>query len=796
MNLQTKVLLPILLLIVALCGASGYVSYRKAADELYVALVDNLRGEAEALSRAAGVLAKSAHLDVERIVQRDDVEAFYRGDLSDPKHLEHFGAVLKELEKSYPAFDRISLLSDKGIVIASSDPGTIGQNFSDRDYFQNAMQGRTFLAPPVKSRVTGKGVMVAAAPVTLDGRVAGVVYCPISLEYIYETSVKPVLIGQRGYAFILGANGLVAAHKDPALLFDPSAKNIALYKAMAASRADGVMEYVNADGARIFSYHAKDAFSRFTAVTQAEHNDVFSGLVDMRNSSILTAIAGITLSTIIILLVLRPVLRDVNAGMVFAGKVANGDLSATLAVRRKDELGKLAEALRAIPASLKQVVAEYQALEAAIEAGRLGAEGDHTRFSGEFASLIKGTNSILRRFRTIVDAIPSPVIMLDKQLVIRYMNTVAIKIGGENYQGRTCADIFRGEDHGSPSCALARAVETNSPQSAETVAHPGGSGALNISYTAIPMLDSEGRLVSVLQLIIDLTHIKSVQNTIMKVASQALAIADRVAGASAELSARVGDVSRGANVQRDRVASTAAAMEEMNSTVMDVARNAGEASEQAEATRKQAREGAELVNKVIGAVQRVQNVAEELQDNMQDLGKQAEAIGGVMDVISDIADQTNLLALNAAIEAARAGEAGRGFAVVADEVRKLAEKTMNATTEVGASIQGIQAATGANIQRVSEASKSVSDATALAEVSGSALREIVELAGTNSALISSIAAAVEEQSATSEEINRSVDAINSIAVETAFGMDQSSSAVRDLSDMAQDLKNLLGDLKA
>ncbi len=795
MNLQAKILLPIMMLVVVLCGVSGYMSYRTAAHELQAALVDNLRGEAEALSRAAGVLARSAHVDVERIVLRDDVRAFYSGGFG-RETTARFSGVLKDLEKSYPAFDRITLLNDKGIVVASSDLSTVGQSFADRDYFRSAVTGRTILAPPVKSRVTGKGVMVVAAPVKSDNdTIVGVVYCPISLDYIYTMSVKPVSVGQRGFAYILGSNGLAAAHKNPEVLFNPAAANVEHYKAMAASPADGVRRFANADGIHTFAYHAKDAFSGFTAVAQAEYDDVFSGLTVMRNSSVAIAVAGIVLSAVVILLILRPVLRDVNAGMVFAGKVANGDLSAELDVRRKDELGKLIEALRAVPVSLKQVVAEYQTLEASIESGRLDAEGDHTRFSGEFAALIKGTNSILRRFRMIVDAIPSPVLMLDKHLKIRYMNTMAVKLAGADYRDKTCAEVFKPEDHSGPSCALTRAITTNTPQSAETVAHP-RSGAMDISYTAIPMPDDSGKAVSVLQLIIDLTRIKSVQRTIVDVASQALNIADRVADASTELTARVDEVSRGADVQRDRANSTAAAMEEMNSTVMEVARNAAEASSQAEGARKQAEAGAELVDKVVAAVQRVHTTAGELQGDMQNLGRQAESIGGVMNVISDIADQTNLLALNAAIEAARAGEAGRGFAVVADEVRKLAEKTMNATTEVEASIRGIQAATAANIERVSEAGESVSEAADLAEASGSALHEIVALAGTNSALIAGIAAAAEEQSAASEEINQAVEEINHIAIQTASGMGRSSDAVQNLSGMAQELKALLDKLKA
>jgi len=476
--------------------------------------------------------------------------------------------------------------------------------------------------------------------------------------------------------------------------------------------------------------------------------------------------------------------------VAFAQRVAVGDLSSTLDITRKDELGQLAEALREIPASLKRVVAEYQKLEKNIEVGNLDAQGDAESFSGEFGSLIQGTNSILKRFLMVTESIPSPVIMTDKELKIRYMNDVARQISSNDYKGKTCDNLFRFENFGTSDCAATYALQRREAKTMETKAAPKGTD-MEVRYTVIPMLDAQGQVVSILQLFIDLTDIKKKQYLIIDVANTALGIADRVAAASEELSAQVDQINNGVEIQRDRVGSTVAAMEEMNSTVMEVARNSGQASEQAEATRNKASEGEKLVGKVISAIKEVNSVALELQGNMQDLGKQAEAIGNIMNVISDIADQTNLLALNAAIEAARAGDAGRGFAVVADEVRKLAEKTMTATTEVGSSIRAIQASATANIQRVGEASKSVAVATELAGTSGVALGEIVSLASTNSAFITSIATAAEQQSATSEEINHSIEEINKIADETAESMSESATAVRDLSQTALELKNTL-----
>jgi methyl-accepting chemotaxis protein len=281
-----------------------------------------------------------------------------------------------------------------------------------------------------------------------------------------------------------------------------------------------------------------------------------------------------------------------------------------------------------------------------------------------------------------------------------------------------------------------------------------------------------------------------------RVAGEAQIIAEQVTSAAEELSAQADQVSSGADVQRDRTTQTATAMEEMNATVLEVARNSSNSAESAANAKGQAQEGARIVAQAIEAIGQVNALTATLKQSMASLGDQTTDIGKIMNVIEDIADQTNLLALNAAIEAARAGEAGRGFAVVADEVRKLAEKTMDATKEVGSAIQVIQDGASENIKSVDTAAEAVDKATDLANHSGEALDQIVRYADDTSDRVQSIATAAEEQSAASEEINRAVEDINSIANETAEGMNQSAEAITELARLSGQLQALIEEMNS
>ena len=282
----------------------------------------------------------------------------------------------------------------------------------------------------------------------------------------------------------------------------------------------------------------------------------------------------------------------------------------------------------------------------------------------------------------------------------------------------------------------------------------------------------------------------------LQAAHQLEGVVQVVSSASEELSAQVEQSSRGADEQSSRVRETATAMEEMNATVLEVAKNAQMAADISKQTKTQAMDGSRIVNNAVTSIKSVHTQSLSIKEDMDALGQQAEGIGQIMGVIADIADQTNLLALNAAIEAARAGDAGRGFAVVADEVRKLAEKTMSATQEVGQAVRGIQEGTRKNIQNVDNAGSAIEEAANLSVSSGESLSKIMELVNLVNDQVQSIATASEQQSAASEEINRSVEQVASISAETAQAMEQASRAVSDLAQQSQVLQGLITDMKS
>lgn len=282
----------------------------------------------------------------------------------------------------------------------------------------------------------------------------------------------------------------------------------------------------------------------------------------------------------------------------------------------------------------------------------------------------------------------------------------------------------------------------------------------------------------------------------LQAANQLEGMVEIISSASSQLSAQIKQSDEGATESAQRLQEAATAMNEMNASVQEVARNAASASEASADTMDKAQIGQQVVHEVVNSMSEMHTISLTLKEDMSQLGERAQDINRIMGVISDIADQTNLLALNAAIEAARAGEAGRGFAVVADEVRKLAEKTMTSTQDVSNAIHAIQDSARKSMAAVDATVASIDKATQFANQSGGALEEIVDKVEATTSQVQAIAAASEEQSAASEQINRSIIEVNNMSRQTAEAMGEASTAISDLANQAQKLTGLIAEMKS
>ncbi|MBV6470467.1 MAG: hypothetical protein NBKEAIPA_02382 [Nitrospirae bacterium] len=285
--------------------------------------------------------------------------------------------------------------------------------------------------------------------------------------------------------------------------------------------------------------------------------------------------------------------------------------------------------------------------------------------------------------------------------------------------------------------------------------------------------------------------IEKLQHMIKKVAH----VTDKVASASVELSATAEEISKGTDTLTSRASQTAAAVEEMNATVGQVAQNSGKAASLAQDTVKTAQDGGTVVSSTIAGMQQLSEAVSHSATIIAELGKSSDQIGEIVRTIEDIADQTNLLALNAAIEAARAGEQGRGFAVVADEVRKLAERTTKATKEIGDMIRQIQQDTRGAVDSMQQGTQKVTAGVDLVNKTGDALSQIVRMVSESADMIRQIAVASEEQSVATQQIASDIEQVAKVTKESSSGAHESAKASQDLSQLAVELQGIVGGFK-
>ncbi|MFG0249603.1 MAG: methyl-accepting chemotaxis protein [Phycisphaeraceae bacterium JB051] len=291
------------------------------------------------------------------------------------------------------------------------------------------------------------------------------------------------------------------------------------------------------------------------------------------------------------------------------------------------------------------------------------------------------------------------------------------------------------------------------------------------------------------------TSVNKMSHALQTLITEVTSATNEVAGAATEIAASSEQMAAGMTQQSDQVSQISSAVEQMNASVVEVARKSSDAASNASEAGSVADEGGRVVGSTIEGMHSIREAVKSSADSVTMLGRRGEQIGEIIEVINDIADQTNLLALNAAIEAARAGEHGRGFAVVADEVRKLADRTTKATKEIAESITAIQDETTQAVDRMNTGTEEVKTGVDRATAAGESLKQIVQQASTVAQMVQSIAAAAEEQSAASEQITHSIETISAVTRQSSEGASQAATAATQLSIKSEQLKQLVAQFR-
>jgi methyl-accepting chemotaxis protein len=288
---------------------------------------------------------------------------------------------------------------------------------------------------------------------------------------------------------------------------------------------------------------------------------------------------------------------------------------------------------------------------------------------------------------------------------------------------------------------------------------------------------------------------RTMTENLRTIISQVASTSSQVAAAAHQLTSTAEQIATGAEEVVAQASTVATAGEEMSATSGDIAQNCQLAAEGAQLASQAAKNGAAVVESTIVVMSQIAAKVQESAKTVESLGVRSDQIGAIIGTIEDIADQTNLLALNAAIEAARAGEQGRGFAVVADEVRALAERTTRATKEIGEMIKAIQNETKGAVTAMEQGVQQVEAGTKEAAKSGNALRDILDQVNAVAMQVNQIATAAEEQTATTSEISSNMQQITEVVQHTSQGAQESATAAAQLNGNAEELQRLVRQFK-
>ena len=562
---------------------------------------------------------------------------------------------------------------------------------------------------------------------------------------------------------------------------------------------DGINELIQFQG-KLFAETAEEA--------ENQYNSSFNMLI------ILTLIALIV-AILIAWFVSRQITKPIQQAVVASDAISHGNLNTNLESKSKDETGQLLAAMKAMSGNLTEMVKELNVVSEAAFEGKLDRRANEAGFEGEYKNIMVGFNKTL-------DAVIGPLNMTAEYVDRISKGDIPPRITDE-YKGDfneiknnlnqaiDAVDLLVKD-----AVMLAKAaVDGKLDTRADASKHFGDFRAIveGVNQTLDNVIEPINEAAEVLSQMStgDLTvrmlnnyngdlaklknDINALGDSLSQLINQVSETVQNTASAALEISSTAEGLAASSQEQSAQADEVASAVEEMSRTVTENAMAATRTAEVAQQNGAIASEGAKVVKQTVVKMRDIADVVRHSADNIQKLGDSSKQIGEIISVIDDIADQTNLLALNAAIEAARAGEQGRGFAVVADEVRKLAERTTEATKQIASMIKGIQGETEQAVVAMNQGTHEVQSGIEYADRAGESLNSILSSTQELLDMINQIAAASEEQSATSEQISKNVMSISKVTAESTQRVEDVARTSDELARLTEHLRDLMGNFQ-
>lgn len=700
-----------------------------------------------------------------------------------PQILGAEGDLLSTYAEEYQYFDLFLINSDGWIFYTV---------FHENDYQTNILNGpyqNTHFSSLVKQVITAKKFglsdlapyepshdlpsMFAAAPLLHKGHVELVVAVQLPMSDIDQIMQERSGLGATGETYLVGPDKRMRSdsimdpenHSIAASFTGSIAKNgidtVPSREALAGIKnVQSVTDYLGTTSIVAYAPIEITENLRWAVVVRQEQAETFEAVYSLRTATL--TIAGISGAIVVILALLiantlaQPVIKITQA----VQRIVSGNMETRVDVGASDEIGLLAQAFNLMITNLQKTLEEVQ------------------------QKIIYLNN------------IPAPVSVIDREYTVQFFNQSAAKQAGTTVAaaiGQRCFDIFKTGDCNTPDCALHQAMENNGVFTRQTTSL--GLGDLPIQYTGAPIKDESGNIIGALEYITDIRELNTIhqtlENTNTFLEGQIRKAAQDISSMTIEMLAATSEQAATASQQAAAVSQTGATIQEARQTAEQAADRAQLVSEMAGQSLDISSQALQTVEKSTSGMVMIKDQVGTIAETILSLSEQTQKIGEIIATVNDIADQSNLLALNAAMEAARAGEAGKGFAVVAGEVRSLAEQSRNATSQVRQILSQIQKAANTAVMVTEEGSKRAAIGEEMAAQTGVVIQTIREHTRQVAQAAQQISASTNQQLAGMEQISQAMENINQSTIQAEASTRQVEGAAHDLNQLAKKLNDII-----